>query len=133
MEEKKKIWKSIKFWIGVVIIIAIIGAIFLLKKPKFEVEEFTITEKITEYDSIPDSINYTGEGVIKTSDKKHTYLVVLKTTLKSGGNETSREKENQIVIVNDGQGEFYTFDYGDEGEITKPKYKFEILGSIKIK
>ncbi len=96
-------------------------------------EDFTITEKIDEYDTLPDYISYRGEGFIKTSDKKHTYLVVLKATVKSGGKENDKEEQLQLVVVNKGEGEFYTFDYGDEGEITKPKYKFEILGSIKIK
>lgn len=133
MEERKRFWKSIKFWIGIVItVVLIIGIIFLLKKPKFEVDDFTITAETTNYTSIENTTRYTGEGVITTSDKKNTYLVVLRVKLKSGGSDYSQPEYCTVVIVDKGKGEFVTYDSGDEGKITKPQYKFEIVGSIKL-
>lgn len=133
MEEKKKnILKDWRLWIGVGIIAIIITVvIMLLSKPKFEIANFSITSDTTDYTYTNNSTVYNGKGLIITQKKSGTYLVALKVNLKSGGTEDS-ESYCTMVMVNEGKGEFTTYDYGEEGKITKPEYEFEILGYVKF-
>lgn len=133
MEEKKKnILKDWRVWLGLIVFIVIIIILAtLLSKPKFEIVNFSITSETTEYTYVDNSIEYNGKGLITTQEKKGTYLVAIKVILKSGGNENS-ETYCTKVLVNEGKGEFSTYDYGEEGKITKPEYDFEILGYIKF-
>lgn len=133
MEEKKKnILKDWRVWLGLIVFIVIIIILAtLLSKPKFEIANFSIASETTEYTYVDNSIEYNGKGLITTQEKKGTYLVAIKVILKSGGNEDS-ETYCITVLVNEGKGEFRTYDYGDEGKITKPEYDFEILGYIKF-
>ena len=50
----------------------------------------------------------------------------------SGGTEISDDETLTTCIVSDGEGIFNTYEYGNEGEITKPKYKFEVIGYQKM-
>lgn len=132
-ENKKNFLKDWRVWIGIAItIVIIVIAIVMLKKPNFEVTDFSMTSKTTEYTTMANSITYTGKGLITTQEKKGTYLVALKIILKSGGEENSKKEDYTTVMINNGKGEFGTFDYGDEGKITKPEYEFQILGYIEF-
>lgn len=122
--------------IGVVlaiIVIAIIVTIILMnKKVEFEVEDFSLSKETTDYEYIDNYTYYTGEGTIKTKDKKGTYMVLVEPILVSGGNR-SKETTPIAVLVTEGEGKFTTYDSGDVDTIKKPKYKFEIVGYIKFK
>lgn len=118
--------------IAILLILVIIVLFFTFKKVKFEVANFTIESETTEYTYTENSTSYTGKGLIITQEKKGTYLVALKITLKSGGDEDSEKEHYTTVMVNDGKGEFGTYEYGDEDKITKPEYEFKILGYIKF-
>lgn len=118
--------------IAILLILVIIVLFFTFKKVKFEVANFTIESETTEYTYTENSTSYTGKGLIITQEKKGTYLVALKITLKSGGDEDSEKEYYTTVMVNDGKGEFGTYEYGDEDKITKPEYEFKILGYIKF-
>lgn len=134
MEEKKKnILKEWKLWIGVVIIavIIIVAIIMLLSKPKFEITNFSMTSDTTDFTYTDNSTTYKGKGLITTQRKSGTYLVALKVNLKSGGSENS-ESYCTMVMINEGKGEFTTYDSGSENKITKPEYEFEILGYVKF-
>lgn len=137
-EEKKSIVKSWKFLAVIVpiIMIAIVGIIVIrniaLTKPKFEITNFTMSSETTEYTSIDNTTRYTGNGLITTQEKKGTYIVALKKSLKSGGDENSEKETLTTVMVSNGKGEFGTYDYGEVDKITKPEYEFEILGYIKF-
>lgn len=120
--------------VAIVIIIAIIIFISIsCKKTKFEVDEFSISEHTTDYSNIDNYTSYTGEGTVTTKDKKSVYLVVIKQELVSGGTKDSEQEEVFSCIVSNGEGKFATYDSGKEGEIKKPKYKFEIIGYQKMK
>ena len=133
MEEKKNILKDWKFWVVLIIIILIIIALFsIFKKVKFEVANFTIKSETTDFTYTENSTTYTGTGLIITQEKKGTYLVALKIILKSGGTEDSEKERYTTVMVNNGKGEFGTYEYGDENKVSKPEYEFEILGYVKF-
>jgi len=133
MEKIKDIMKNVKLWIGIVLVIGVIAIVMIvLQKPKFEVTNFSIESKTTEYTSITNSTTYTGTGLITTQDKKGTYAVAVKIVLKSGGSEDSEKEHCTMVMVNNGKGEFGTYDYGNVGSISKPEYDFEILGYVKF-
>lgn len=133
MEEKKKsIWKNWKLWIGIAVaIVAIMMAIIFMSKPRFEITDFSMTSDVTEYTYTTNSETYKGKGLITTSKKSDTYLVAIKVILKSGGGKNSNSYST-MVMVNNGKGEFTTYDSDDEGKIRKPEYEFEILGYVKF-
>lgn len=133
MEEKKNLMKDWRLLIGIIAVIIIIAiVIIIIGNPKFEITDFSITSDTTEYTTIANSTRYTGKGLITTQEKKGVYLVALKITLKSGGGEDSQKEEYTTIMISNGKGEFRTYEYGDEGKITKPEYEFEILGYIKF-
>lgn len=120
--------------LGIALLILIIIALFLIfKKVKFEVANFSMTSETTNYTNITNYTTYEGSGLITTTEKKGTYLVVLKKILKSGGDEDSEQESYATVMIANGKGEFATYDSGDVDKITKPQYDFEILGYIKFK
>lgn len=130
--EQKQIFKEWWFWL--IIVLIIIPYIYIattLIKPKFEVTDYSITTDTTDYTSIQNTTSFDGRGIITTNDKKGIYLVALKEKLISGGMDTKSEYVT-LVVVSNGKGEFSTYDYGNVGEITKPQYEFEIVGSQKI-
>ncbi len=120
---------------GLALILGIISSIgaFSNKSAKssvsFSVEDFD-QEKI-EYEYLEETA-YTGEGRIYTDDDDNMYLVVLKLTITSGGGSYSEDTSYQLVQVVDGEGEFTTYDYGDTGDYSEPKYKFDIVGYVKL-
>lgn len=123
-------------WIIVAIVVITVTIVLIsisCKKVKFEVDEFSISEHTTDYSNIDNYTSYTGEGTIKTKDKKGVYLVVVRQELVSGGSDDSEQEEIFSCIVANGEGKFATYDSGTEGEIKKPKYRFEIIGYQKMK
>ncbi|MDD3341579.1 MAG: hypothetical protein PHN72_05280 [Bacilli bacterium] len=106
----------------------------LKPKTKMAISDFSIKTSTKRYLYSKDSIFYDGDGIITSSDKKGTYIVIMEEKLISGGDSESREKDTatRIVIVTNGVGKFTTYDSGDEGEIKKPKYGFKILGYQKL-
>lgn len=133
LEEKRPIYKN--WWFYIAIIVLVIPYIFMfstLIKPSFDIMDYSITSDTTDYTGIQNTTTYKGKGFVTTSDKKGVYIVALKQTLISGGGEDTEKESVGIVIVGDGKGEFSTYDYGDVGDITKPNYEFEIIGSKKI-
>ena len=131
----KNIIKKWWFWVSVaLIILTICILLFTNKKTKFEITDFSISKDTTEYTYSDNYVTYEGKGIVTTKDKKGVYIVVLEEKLVAGGNEEAEgEEENtNLVLVTNGKGEFGTYDYGNEGEIKKPTYKFEILGYVKV-
>ena len=120
--------------IGIVLLVLIIITLFLMfSKPNFEIANFTINSETMDFKYTNNTTTYDGAGLIITQEKKGTYLVAIKVKLKSGGDKDSIKEYNTIVMVNNGKGEFATYESGEEGKITKPEYEFEILGYIKFK
>ena len=132
VQKLTKILKKWWLWFSLVIVIAIIIALNLFLKPKFTVEDFSISKETTNYTTIDNTTYYTGEGKVVCNDKKNNYLVLVKANLISGGDKDDNEYKN-MVIVTKGEGTITTYDSGNENEIKKPKYEFEILGYIKLK
>lgn len=134
MEKIKELSKKWWFWLCLLVAVVFIVSLKLITTPKFEITDFSITKDITEYTYTDNYVTYDGKGII-TTNSKGVYMVVLNQKLVSGGNENSDNKDEYktTVLVVDGKGEFGTYDYGDESEIKKPKYEFEILGYIKLK
>ena len=136
METNKFLEKNSRKIILVVCIAIIITVILILwnilKQPKFEVKDFSMNAETTEYTTIANYTKYEGKGNITASNPKGTYLVALRVKLKAGGNEETRNEYITTVMVYDGKGEFSTYDSGEVGKITEPKYEFEIIGSVKF-
>lgn len=130
---EKKIYQ--KWWLYVLILF-IIGSILagssFLFKPKFEVTDFSITSDTTDYTNITNRTTYTGKGIVTTNSKNGTYLVAIKVTLESGGDELNEQEYVTMVTVYEGKGQFTTYDSGDVGTIKRPKYNFEVIGYIKF-
>lgn len=117
------------------VVILIIGGILyftIFQRANFEITDFTMTSETSDYTYTTNYTHYDGKGLITTPNKNETYLVALKIKLKSGGSEESKAERCMMVIVNNGKGEFATYDSGDVGKITKPQYDFEILGYVKF-
>lgn len=130
---EKKIYQKWGFYAIILLIISTMLIVsFFLLKPKFEITDFSITSDTTEYTTITNRTTYTGKGIVTTNNKNGTYLVALKVILESGGNESSEQEYVTMVIVNNGKGQFTTYDSGDVGNIKRPKYNFEVLGYIKF-
>ena len=132
--EKKGILKYIIISLVLIAIIAV-GGFYLTRtesdsKQKFEVNDFTLESETTNYTYIDNTTSYSGKGIITTNNKDKVYLVVLKTTLKSGGNIDKNETNDEIKLITvvNGIGKFYTYDSGKKDEVKRPEYKFEVLG-----
>lgn len=130
---EKNFYKKWWFWLEIILILILYVIIFSSNvKPNFEITDFKISSETTNYTSINNTTTYKGNGILTTSDKKGVYMVALKQTLKNGGSEDSEKESVGMVLVNNGKGEFTTYDYGDVGKIEKPDYEFEVVGSQKI-
>lgn len=131
-----KIWVKIIFQIIITIVTLIIVAWWAesFSHTVFEITDYSQNVNNTTYTTIKNNVTYTGSGIITTNNKKDSYIVILKETLKSGGsNDKEKYKPTyNTIIVSNGKGNFYTYDSGDEGEITKPNYDFEILGYVTL-
>lgn len=122
------------FIIGIILLVLLVIVLFFaVTKVKFEIANFTIDSETTDFEYTDNTTSYEGTGLIITQEKKGTYLVALKIKLKSGGDEDSIKEYDTIVMVNDGKGEFNTYEAGQQGKISKPEYEFEILGYMKFK
>ncbi len=97
--------------------------------PVFEIDDFELEHETGEY-----SETYTGKGEVIT-DADGLYYVYIMSEREGGATEYDSE-EIISVFVEDGEGEFGTYDssYGvKEGdEFVKPDYDFEIIGYEKI-
>lgn len=126
----KKWWP----WLITIALIVILYVIIIVSniKTSFEITDFKISSETTNYTYTTNTTRYEGAGILTTRDKKGVYLVALKRTLVSGGSEDSEKESVIMVVVTEGKGNFSTYDYGDEGKIEKPSYKFEVIGSTKM-
>ena len=122
--------------VGVVALVALVLAIIGMssgggggsaKLSDFSVENYSQEADIHEYEYSEDSVYWRGDGEIKVSDKRGVYVLVLKTTLVSGGNRSDRKESKGIVIIENGSGTFSTFSSGDLKDTTEPSYDFEII------
>ena len=98
----------------------------------FSVENFSLESDIREYEYIEDQIYWDGDGEVTVSDKRGVYIVILKTTLTSGGNRNDRKESTRIVIVENGSGPFYTYSSGDLIDTPEPSYDFEIVAFVAL-
>lgn len=91
--------------------------------------DFTVSEMSYNRDAETYYTSYDGEARIYCKDTSQPYLVVVSRTLISGGSEDNIGKKiTDIIVVDNGVGTISTYDYGETGEITQPKYEIEILG-----
>ena len=120
---------------GLALILGIISSIgaFNNKSAKssvsFSVDDYE--QKKIEYEYLEETA-YSGEGYVYSDDQDNMYLVVLKLTITSGGGSFSEDTSYQMVQVVDGEGEFTTYDYGENGDYSEPKYKFDVAGYVKL-
>jgi len=125
--------------VGVVALVALVLAIIGMSSGKagggggslslddFSAENFSLESEIREFEYSEDSIYWRGEGEIKVSDRSGVYIVILKTTLTSGGNRTDKKESSGFVIIENGSGTFNTFSYGDLKDTPEPSYDFELI------
>lgn len=113
-------------------IISLIGCISLIKWANgynLSVEDFTVSDFSFNEDTDDYYTSYDGEARLYCKDTSQPYLVVVATTLTSGGTTKEIGKTaTGIIIVNNGVGTISTYDYGETGEISQPTYKIEVLG-----
>lgn len=101
----------------------------------FEVSSYSLKY---EDDSTRDyfSETYKGEGIITVSGDaslaKKSYLVLFEVNKLSGGDKTDISNQTRQVIVSNGMGTFSTHDWNfdKQSKMSKPEYKFKILGYI---
>ena len=113
-------------------IISLIGCMLLIRWANgynLSVDDFTVSD-ISYIEDIDDYYtSYSGEARIYCKDTSQPYLLVVSTTLISGGKtEDIGQTSTGIVIVNNGVGIVSTYDYGEAGEISQPNYNIEVLG-----
>ncbi len=92
--------------------------------PTFSIARFDLNYKKDEYGE-----GYSGTAII-SCDLPDASIVILKTTLLSGGSAYTEEVSYSLVIVHDGIGRYPTYDWGETGKIEKPEYKFEVVGYL---
>lgn len=113
-------------------VISLIGCMSLIRWANgynLSVDDFTVSEITYNEDADDYYISYDGEARIYCKDTSQPYLLVVSTTLISGGKtEDIGKTSTGIVIVNNGVGTLSTYDYGKTGEILQPNYKIEVLG-----
>jgi hypothetical protein len=95
--------------------------------PTFNVENFSIDKTESDY-SYSTYYYYDGTGDVVTDDRDNSYIVVLKCTRVSGGSDNGDDVSYRILQVVDGKGTFYTYDSGYSGSVSKPTYRFDIIG-----
>ncbi len=93
-------------------------------KPVFSIARFDLNYKKDEYGE-----GYSGTAII-ACDLPDASIVILKTTLLSGGSAYTEEVSYSLVIVHDGIGRYPTYDWGETGKIEKPEYRFDVVGYI---
>lgn len=141
MEEKEEKLKKEKgnhimlIVINIIITLIIVVTIEVAKtsfaRTSFDISDFTLESDEYEY---LEEVYYEGKGIITTRDKSGIYIVALKSTLLSGGDQESTDDKEQIeiVLVEGGKGKFSTYDSGKEEKISKPEYDFKIVGYQKL-
>ena len=111
-----------------VAMIALLAIFWPDAKPVFTVESFTIETEVVNYEYMDDTVNYTGTGVLRCSDAKNTYLVLVEYT-----DATSEENTgNMLIVVQNGVGVLSTHDYGIENTTEEPQYSFTVLNYTKM-
>lgn len=121
--------------INIIITLVIVATIDIVKisfgRTSFDISDFTLESDEYKY---LEEIGYTGKGIITTRDKNGIYIVALKSTLLSGGNQESTDDKEQIeiVLVQGGKGKFSTYDSGNKEKTLKPEYDFKIVGYQKL-
>ncbi len=98
--------------------------------PVFEVDDFELVREENNY-----SITYEGHGELVT-DAEGMYRVIVERIRKKGGNPDLRDKLLYNIIVKDGEGKIFTYEYlskeNDDDDMEEPKYKFKIIGYIPV-
>ncbi|MBR4888896.1 MAG: hypothetical protein IKU17_07115 [Clostridia bacterium] len=128
----KEILKNKKILLAAAAVcVAIIALLVIFRpdaKPAFMVESFTIETEVVNYEYMDDTVNYTGTGVLRCSDAKNTYLVLVEYT-----DATSEENTgNMLIVVQNGVGVLSTHDYGIENTTEEPQYSFTVLNYTKM-
>ena len=93
--------------------------------PVFSVASFKLEYKKDDYGE-----TYSG-NVIITCDQADPCVVILKTTLISGGSAYTDAVSYSLLIVQNGVGKYSTYDWGELGKLEKPQYEFEVVGYIQ--
>lgn len=88
----------------------------------FSIARFDLNYKKDDYGE-----GYSGTAFI-TCDLPVACIVILKTTLVSGGSAYTEDVSYSLVIVHDGIGRYSTYDWAETGKIEKPVYAFEVVG-----
>ena len=94
--------------------------------PVFSIASFKLDYKKDDYGE-----TYSG-SVIITCDQTAPCIVILKTTLVSGGSAYTEAVSYSLLIVQNGVGKFTTYDWGKVGKLEKPEYQFEVVGYIQM-
>lgn len=130
--DKKKILITIIVSIIASVIISLICCASIISWANgynLSLEDFTVSELRFNKEVDTYYTSYDGEAKIYCKDNSQPYIVAVSTTLISGGNEENIGKTiSGIILVENGEGEISTYDYGDTGEITQPKYEIKVLG-----
>ena len=93
--------------------------------PVFSIASFELTYSKDNYGEAY------GGNVIIACDQPDPYVVILKTTLVSGGSTYSDTATYSLVIIQDGFGKSTTYDWAEPGKLVKPVYRFEVAGYFR--
>lgn len=130
--DKKNLLITITISVLASMIISLVGCMILIRWANgynLNVNDFTVSDITYNKDVDSYYTSYNGEARIYCKDTSQPYLLVVSTTLLSGGMvEDIGKEQTGIVIINNGVGTVTTYDYGETGEILQPNYKIEVLG-----
>ena len=98
----------------------------------FSIENFVVTSDITEYADRDDYVWWEGTGDITVSDKKSVFLVSIRITLVSGGNEETVKESTHNIVVDNGLGKIYRSAAGNLTDTPEPVYDIELLGFTRF-
>lgn len=130
--DKKKVLVIVIISVVASMIVSLISCASLISWANgynLSLDDFTVSEMSYNRDADTYYTSYDGEARIYCKDTSQPYLVVVSSTLISGGSEDDIGKKiTGIIVVENGVGTISTYDYGETGEITQPRYEIEILG-----
>lgn len=130
--DKKNLLITVLISVIVSMIASLIGCMVLIRNANglnLSINDFTVSDISYNEDTDEYFTSYEGEARIYCQDISQPYILVVRTTLVSGGmSENIGKEQTGIVIIDNGVGTVSTYDYGEIGDITQPNYKIEILG-----
>lgn len=94
--------------------------------PVFSIASFKLEYKKDDYGEA-----YSG-NVIITCDRPDPCIVILRTTLLSGGSAYTEAVSYSMLIIQNGVGKYSTYDWAETGKLTKPEYQFEVIGYVQM-